>query len=103
MTSARKKVTREGVETLPPNFGSDRGRSLIITIDGRGEETLIKLRPKGARNRTEVLRVVDVYHYAIKCRANRATLEKAREKKEKRRIQREQRAIKQAEKRLLRK
>lgn len=77
-------------------FGADKHRRLVVTL-GAGD--LIVMRPSGTR-REITLDAADVYHYAIRCRANLVRLEKARETKAKKAAQRERRNLDAAERRL---
>jgi hypothetical protein len=76
------KVRRMTVGQLPGYFGPDSGRRIIITIvPGQGTvPDMLVLRPFRTR-RPESVSVIDVYRYALQCRANLEFLEKAREKK----------------------
>jgi hypothetical protein len=91
--SPARAVTLEG---LPWNFGPDRNRRMIVTLDA-GD--LITLRPAGTRRAVSVP-VVEVYHWVLRSVANRANLEKARERKARKaeRLARQRQA--RAEKRL---
>lgn len=79
MTPLHKPVTRRTIGALDGSFGPDRGKRLVSTLD-RGD--LITIRPERSR-RAEQVSLFDVYRFAIRCRVNRAHLEKARIKKEK--------------------
>lgn len=79
MTPFSKPVRRVAIGGLAGHYGPDRGRELIVSLV---QGDLIELRPKGTR-RGETISAFDVYHYALRCRANRAQLEKARVAKEK--------------------
>lgn len=82
MTQLKKPVSRKCQSQLPHTFGPDRGKRVVVTLHpGRdGTPDLIELRPERTR-RSEIVALVDVYAWAIRCRVNRGKLEKAREKK----------------------
>ena len=104
MTRADKKVRRKTVEDLPPSFGSDKGKALVITISAGAGETLVSMRPLRASKARELsITATDLYFYLIKCKANVARLEEARDSKAKKAIKRGQLQLKQMEKALLRK
>lgn len=67
-------ITREA---LGGQFGSDKRRKLIVTLEA-GD--LIVVRPQGTR-RPEKMSAVDVYRYMIRCKSNLIALTKARDKK----------------------
>lgn len=72
-------VTRTLSIALDGTFGPDRGKRLVVTLrpDGR-----LEIRPERTQ-RMETVHILDVYRFAIRCRANRAVLERARERKTK--------------------
>lgn len=81
LTKPLKRVTRS---KLDGSYGLDRNRRIVVSLipgDGDQIHDLIELRPERTR-RSERIAVVDVYRYAIRCRANLAFLEKARRAKE---------------------
>lgn len=83
MTPLTKPVHRLAAQTLDGSFGPDRGRHLTITLvpgNGGTVPDMIVLRPHGTR-RAERIAAIDVYRFALRCRANRETLEKARDRK----------------------
>jgi hypothetical protein len=102
LTRADKKVRRKSVEDLPPSFGSDKGKALVITISAGAGETLVSLRPLRS-SRELAITAVDLYFYLIKCKANVERVFKARDAKAKKAITRERKAIERAEKALTRK
>lgn len=73
-SSPAKAVTRD---ELDGSFGVDRGRKLIVSLEAGDVIVLRAARTK----RAYTIKASDVYRWAIKCAANRATLEKARSKK----------------------
>ena len=104
MTILNKPYHRVTRGALPASFGSDRDRRIVVTLlPGNGDDVpdLLELRPQGTR-RPERLALIDVYHFAIRCRVNRTHLERAREKKLKKQASREQAAIARTERRLAR-
>lgn len=89
MTSLTKAIARKSNSPLPPSFGPDRGKRIVITLrpgNGKtGDECvpdLIELRPERSR-RPELIAAIDVYRYAMRCRVNRGLLEKANKAKAK--------------------
>jgi hypothetical protein len=102
MTILNKPVTRATLGTLGYSFGPDRNRRIIVTLtpgNGNDVEDLIVLRPQRTK-RAEALPIEAVYRYAIQCRVNRTHLEKARAKKEKKKLQRERARIARVDKAL---
>ena len=85
-------------DTLGGHFGPDRNRKLVV---GLAAGDVLIMYPKGTRQRVSVL-LTDVYGWALRCRAVRSQLEKARERKQKLAEQREARSRAQAERRLVR-
>lgn len=77
-------------------FGPDRGRKITLKLyrDGR-----LEMWPR-ARKQREVVHLKDLFRFAIRCRAQRATLEKARERQAKQKAAKERRAIAYAERKL---
>ena len=75
----KTRVVRAVAVELDGTFGPDRGRRLVVTVhmDGR-----IEIRPERTK-RSETVHVLDVYRYAIRCRANSALLARARDRKAK--------------------
>jgi hypothetical protein len=67
-------VKRRLEARLDGSFGPDRGKRIVVTLhpDGR-----LELRPERSR-RTETVHAIDVYRFAVSCRANRDNLERAR-------------------------
>lgn len=85
MTILVKPVVRRSQSTLDGSFGPDRGRAIVVKLvpgDGKLIDDLIELRPERTR-RIERIAVIDVYRFAVRCRAQREALEKARAAKEK--------------------
>ena len=71
------EVWRETRDTLPGHFCRDKNRKLIV---GFRAGDLLVMRPKGTRQEVAV-DLKDVYAWALRSRAMRSQLEKAREKK----------------------
>jgi len=88
MTPLNKPVRRKTRITLGWGYGSDTGKPLIVTLESSSEGDMLKVRPLGTR-REEVVRIEDIYHWAIRSRCQRKVLEKARAKKEVIRIKRQ--------------
>ena len=101
MTPASRPVKRLSVEGLGANYGLDRNKQLVVTIQAGATGTLISLRPLRTRRALSIL-ATDLYAHLMRCAANRNTLERARKRKEAKQRAREKAAIKRAEKRLLR-
>ena len=80
MTPLNRPCRRITRGALDRSFGRDSGRRLVAVLDA-GD--VLTLRPLGTR-RPETVCLVDVYSWAVRCRVNRARLEKAREKKARR-------------------
>jgi hypothetical protein len=82
MTTISRKVTRALVLPLDGTFCADNGKPLAIRLvpGTQSLPDMLELWPKGTR-RIERVALVDVYRYAIRCRVNRDTLEKARQRK----------------------
>jgi len=74
MTSLTKPCRRVTRGALDLHHGKDRGRRLVAEL---APGDLLTLRPLGTR-RPETVSLFDVYAWAIRCRINRAHLEKAR-------------------------
>ena len=83
-------------EALGGQFGSDKRRKLIVTLEA-GD--LIVIRPQGTR-RAEKMSAVDVYRYMIRCKANLISLTKARERKERKSVRLAAARIARADKRI---
>lgn len=90
-----RRVTEGG---LTGNFGADRGRQLIVSLEA-GD--VIVLKPKGTR-RPETIHAFDVYRMAVRARVNRDLLEKARESKERKKARRAARRIEYVDRKLSR-
>jgi hypothetical protein len=80
MTKLNKPVARISDVQLDGSFGPDRNRRIVVTIHPNGT---LELRPERTR-RSETIHLLDAYRFALRCRVNRITLEKARTKKAKR-------------------
>lgn len=104
MTRLNKPLARISNGQLDGTFGRDRNRRVVITLrpaTGTYLPDMIELRPERTR-RSELIAVMDVYRYALKCRVNRELLERARNRKA-RKAERLARARQdRAEKRLIR-
>lgn len=79
MTELLRPVRRETRQPLDGSFCRDRGRVLVVMLE---PGDVLTLWPKGTRAK-ESIRLADVYRYAASCRANRAQLERARQRKAK--------------------
>jgi len=77
MANLDKPISRRTRASLGGNYGIDRNRRLVATLE---PGDIITLRPEGTR-RAESVSLLDVYHFAIRCKTNRANLEKARKRK----------------------
>jgi len=98
MTKLTKKVHRMSSAVLDGSYGPDRDKRIAVTLL---PNNMIELRPERTQ-RPERIALIDVYRYALRCRANAEYLAKARVAKEKKatRLAAERQA--RAEKRLLR-
>lgn len=72
--SPARAITRS---TLPPYFGTDRGRRLIVSLEA-GD--LIVIRPAGTRRRYSAT-AESVLSWMLRTQANAASLAKARDRK----------------------
>lgn len=93
MTALNKPVRRVSASTVA-KYGPDCGKRIVVTLvpgNGAGTPDIIELRPERTR-RAETVALIDVYHYAMKCRVNAAQLAKARDKKAKKDQQKKDRA-----------
>lgn len=72
--SPARAITRG---TLPPSFGPDRGRRLVVSLEA-GD--LVVIRPAGTRRRYSA-GAVDVLSWMLRSQANAAALAKARDRK----------------------
>lgn len=88
MTPLNKPVRRKTRITLGWGYGSDTGKNLVVTLESSSDGDILRLRPSGTR-REEVVRIDDIYHWAIRSRCQKAALLKARAKKEAIKIKRE--------------
>lgn len=99
-TDETKVVAREiwaqTKDELGGHFGPDRDRKLIV---GLIAGDVLVMYPKGTRQQVTV-QLKDVYGWAVRSKAMRAQLEKARERKSKLAEQREARRREAAERRL---
>ncbi len=96
MTTIEKPCRRLTRGALDGSYGSDRGRRLVASfVPG----DLIEVRPQGTR-RAEVISIYDVFRYALRMRANREHLTKARISKEKKALRLAAQRQIRAEKRL---
>jgi len=77
VTALTKPVSRRSDSRLDGSFGPDRDKRIVVTLhpDGR-----IELRPERTR-RAEVVHLVDVYRWAVRCRADQLARTKRAEKK----------------------
>lgn len=75
MTPLKKPVRRLTIGALDHHHGSDRGKRLVASLE---QGDLLTLKPHKTR-RPETVSLFDVYAWAIRCRVNRAQLERARE------------------------
>jgi hypothetical protein len=83
MTTLKKPVSRTTLTPLSGFYGPDRGKRLVVTISpGNGNDVpdLLTLRPHGTR-RPETVALIDVYAWALRCRCNKANMDKLRAKK----------------------
>lgn len=96
MTRLHKPITRKSDAALDGSFGPDRDKALVVTLLPGG---LISLRPERTR-RAEIVAIIDVYRFAVRCRAARVHLEKARAAKERRALRLARQRQERAEKRL---
>ncbi len=81
LNTPARSVTRLTEGELGGQFGKDKHRRLVCTL-AFGD--IITLKPHGARGtRTECVRLVDLYSYALRCKANVALMAKLRERKAK--------------------
>lgn len=101
MTSS--PVRRVTIKPLDGAFGPDNGRRIVVAfIPGTATvPDLLELRPLGTR-RPERLAVLDVYRYAVRVRAGRELLEKARQAKARRAVRLAAARQERAERRLRR-
>lgn len=74
-----RSVTRLTLGTLGGCHGKDKHRRLAVTL-GYGDT--VTIRPHGTR-RSETVAIIDIYSWAIRCRANKLTMERLRERKAK--------------------
>lgn len=93
LDTPKRSVTRVTLDGLDGTHGRDRGRKLIATL-AFGDVLILK--PKGRRGDTaaKVLRLPDLYSYALRCEANRSKMERLRLRKEKKEEARRNRAWK---------
>lgn len=74
-----RSVTRLTEGELGGQFGKDKRRRLTVCL-AFGD--IVILRPHGTR-RSECVRLIDLYSYALRCKANKAQMERLRERKAK--------------------
>ncbi len=98
MTKLTKPVHRMGNGKLGPAYGPDKDRRIAVTLL---PGDMIELRPERTQ-RPERIALIDVYRYALRCRANVEYLAKARIAKDKKAIRLARDRQERAEKRLLR-
>lgn len=98
MTPFSKPVRRVTVDTLGHSFGSDWKRKLVVSLNA-GDR--IALRPQGTRREVSIL-ASDLYRYVLRCEANKALLERARQRKEAKATRLARQRQERAEKRLTR-
>ena len=94
--SVSADVWRETRNTLGGQHGRDKRRKLVVGLVSIDQ---LVLYPKGTRQEVRV-NLVDVYTWALRSRALRAQLERARERKDKLKLARERRSIASADRRL---
>ncbi len=94
LSPARAKTIGE----LGGNYGPDRGRQLVVSLDA-GD--LVTVRPAGTTRSLSML-AVDLYALLLRYEAGRGHLAKARAAKEKRAVRLAQRRQEAAERRLTR-
>lgn len=94
LSPARAKTVGE----LPGNYGLDKGRKLVVSLDS-GD--LITVRPAGT-TRSLAITAVDLYAILLRYAAGRENLTKARAVKERRAVRLAARRQASAERRLLR-
>ncbi len=89
-------VWRQTRDTLGGQYGRDRGRKLVVGLVAIDQ---LVLYPKGTRQEVRV-NLTDIYAWALRNRANRAQLERARDRKDKLKATRERRSIAAADRRI---
>ena len=89
-------VWRECREVLGSQYGLDKRRKLVVGLVAVDQ---LVLYPKGTRQEVR-LNINDIYAWALRSRAQRSQLERARERKEKLKASRESRSIAAAERRM---
>lgn len=89
-------VWRETRETLGGNYGKDKRRKLVVGLVGIDQ---LVLYPKGTRQEYRV-NIKDIFAWAVRSRALRAQLERARERKDKLAQRRATKRLDSAERRL---
>ena len=93
---ASSDVWRVARNPLGGQFGRDKHRPLVAGLVAIDQ---LVLYPKGTRQEVRV-NLVDIYGWALRNRAQRAQLERARERKDKLKITRERRSIAAADRRI---
>lgn len=90
------EVWRQTRDELGGHFGRDKRRKLVVGLVAVDQ---LVLYPKGTRQEVRV-NLKDIFMWALRNRALRAQLERAREKKEQLKARRERRSIAAAERRI---
>lgn len=96
MTPFKRSVRRVTDGELGHTFGCDWDRRLVVTL---APGDVIVFRPHGTRREVSAT-AVDLYRYVIKCEANKAFLERARARKERKAERLAAERLKRAERRL---
>ena len=89
-------VWRQTRDDLGGQFGRDKRRKLVVGLVGVDQ---LVLYPKGTRQEVRV-NLKDIYTWALRSRALRSQLERARERKDKLKASRERRNIAAADRRI---
>lgn len=90
------EVWRQTREELGGHFGRDKHRKLVAGFVGVDQ---LVLYPKGTRQEVRA-NLKDIFLWAMRNRAQRAQLERARDKKDKRKLAKERRAVAATDRRL---
>lgn len=90
------EVWRQTRDELGGHFGRDKHRKLVVGLVAVDQ---LVLYPKGTRQEVRV-NLKDIFMWALRNRALRSQLERARERKEKIKAARERRAVAAADRRL---
>jgi hypothetical protein len=75
--TTKRRIVRATAAPLDGTFCVDSGRHLAVTF---GKNDTLVFWPKGTTRRVEAS-AADLYRYVLRCRANAAVLERARERK----------------------